>query len=118
MRRVSFVTNKVFWRLELTIGTSCEFESRVNCLARLEVLSYSATASVTLQLPCMLHTCATFGDLPVARSSREALLECTLELFFTLSHTLPLQDSHLNTKFLNAELQENFARNKANKMVN
>ena len=39
------------------------------------------------------------------------------ELFFTLSHTLPLQDSHLNIGFLNAELQENLARNKANKIV-
>ena len=25
--------------------------------------------------------------------------------------------SHLNTRFLNAELQENLARNKANKMI-
>ena len=37
-------------------------ESRANRLARLEVLSCSATVGVTLQLPCMLHTCATFGD--------------------------------------------------------
>ena len=41
----------------------------------------------------------------------------TLELFFTLFHTIPLHDSHLNTGFLNAELQTNLARNKANKMV-
>ena len=39
-------------------------ESRANRLARLEVLSYSATIGVTLQLLFMLHTCATFGDLP------------------------------------------------------
>ena len=58
-------------------------ESRANCLARLEVLSYSATASVTLQLSCRLHMCATFGDSLVARSSREALLECTLMSFFS-----------------------------------
>ena len=32
----------------------------------------------------------------------------TLEFFFTLSHTLPLHDSHLNTEFLNAELQANW----------
>ena len=31
-----------------------------------------------------------------------------LELFFALSHTLPLHDSHLNTRFLNAELQANW----------
>ena len=55
------------WPCDLT-------ESRVNCLARLEVLSYSALAGMTLQLSCMLHMCASFGDLPAARSSREALL--------------------------------------------
>ena len=41
----------------------------------------------------------------------------TLEQFFTLSHTLPLQDSYLNTLFLIAKIQANLARNKANKMV-
>ena len=41
----------------------------------------------------------------------------TLKLFFTLSHTLPLHDSHLNTGFLNAELQANLFQNKANKMI-
>ena len=46
-------------------------KSRANCLARLEVLSYSVIVGVTLQLPCMLHTCATFGDLPVASQSRD-----------------------------------------------
>ena len=40
-----------------------------------------------------------------------------LEHFFTLSHTLPLHDSHLNTELLIAKIQENLARNKANKMV-
>ena len=32
----------------------------------------------------------------------------TLKLFFTLSHTLPLHDFHLNTGFLNVELQANW----------
>ena len=40
--------NKAFWRLELSTGTSREFESRANCLARLEVLSCSALVVVTL----------------------------------------------------------------------
>ena len=44
--------------------TSREFELRANCLAKLEVLSYSAQTIVTLELPCMLHTCASFGNLP------------------------------------------------------
>ena len=41
----------------------------------------------------------------------------TFELFFTLSHTLPLHNSHLNTGLLIDKKQTNLARNKANKMV-
>ena len=41
----------------------------------------------------------------------------TLEYFFTLSHSLPLQKSHLNTGLLIAKIQANLERNKANKMV-
>ena len=40
-----------------------------------------------------------------------------LEHFFTLSHTLPWHNSHLNTGLLIGKLQANLARNKANKMV-
>ena len=87
MWTVKFLTNRAFWRLDLAIGMSYELESRANCLARLEVLSCSATAGVTLQLPCMLHTCATFGDLPVARSNHEAFLERTLLSFSSHSFT-------------------------------
>ena len=53
-----------------------------------------------------------------ARSSCESLFFLhTLEHFFTLSHSLPLQESHLNTKLLISEIQTKLARNKANKMV-
>ena len=38
-----------------------------------------------------------------------------LKHFFTLSHTLPLHDSHLNTRFLSAELQANWHRIKLTK---
>ena len=41
----------------------------------------------------------------------------TLELFFTLSHTLPLHDSHLNIGFLNAELQANWHEIKPKKWL-
>ena len=37
--------------------------------------------------------------------------------FNTLSHSLPLQQTHLNTGLLIAEIQTNLARNKASKMV-
>ena len=40
-----------------------------------------------------------------------------LEHFFTFSHTLPLHDSHLNTRLLIAKRQANLAWNKSNKMV-
>ena len=52
------------------------------------------------------------------RSSRESqFFWHTLEHFFTLSYSLPLQESHLNTELLIAEIQANLARNKSNKMV-
>ena len=41
----------------------------------------------------------------------------TLELFFTLSHTLPLHDSYLNTGILNAELQVNWHGIKSTKWL-
>ena len=40
-----------------------------------------------------------------------------LEHFFTLSHTLPLHNSHLNTGSLIAKIQANLVRNKTNKMI-
>ena len=69
------------------VTRACDWnELRANCLARLEVLSRSATTGVTLQLPLHAsHVCHS-SDLPVARSSREALLDCTLLSFS--SHSL------------------------------
>ena len=79
MRNVKgqFSSNRAFWQLDLATGTSCEFESWANFLARLEVLSYSVPAVVTLQLSLHAsHVCHS-SDFPIARSSCEALLECT-----------------------------------------
>ena len=69
------------------------------CLARVLQsggLQPRAIREIQLQVPASLHT---------------------LEQFFTLSHTLPLQDSHVHTGFLIAKIQANLARNKTNKMV-
>ena len=69
------------------------------CLARVLQsggLQPRATREIQPQVPASLHT---------------------LKQFFTLSHTLPLHDSHLNTWFLIAKIQANLAQNKANKMV-
>ena len=48
MQKVMFQPNRAFWRLDLAIGTSRKFESRANCLARLEVLSCSVPVVMTL----------------------------------------------------------------------
>ena len=85
------------------------------------ILSYSALAGMTLQLlACLAYVqlLATYSHESPVKSSRESLFFLhTLEHFFTLSHSLPLQKSHLNTGLLIAEIQANLARNKANKMV-
>ena len=74
--------NKAFWRLELATGTSCEFESRANCLARLEVLSCSAIAGVTFQLPLHASHVCHFGDLPVVSQSRDPVVRLFLIAHF------------------------------------
>ena len=116
-----FFPNKVVWRLDLATGLSREFKPRANSLASLRLLSCSATTGMTLQLSRMLHMCANFSGLPVASHPRVQPRVSTslhnLEHFFTLSHSLSLHNSHLNTRLLIAKIQANLARNKANKMV-
>ena len=112
-----FFPNRVVWQLGLVTGLSHEFKWWANDLANLGLLSCSTTAGMTLQLPCMLHMCAVVGDLPVASQPRVSASLHNLEHFFTLSHLLPLHDSHLNIGLLIAKIQENLTQNKANKMV-
>ena len=113
-----FFLNRVFWRLDLTTGLSREFRPRVNGLASLGLLSCSAIASATLQLLACL-ACVQHSDrLQAASHPRVPVSLHNLEKFFTLSHTLPLHDSHLNIGLLIAKIQTNLAQNKANKMVN
>ena len=116
-----FFPNRVVWWLSLATGLSREFKSWANGLASLGLLSCSGTVGVTLQLLACLACVYHFGGLqswatheiqpwvPVSLHS--------LEQFFTLSHTLHLHDSHLNTGLPIAKIQANLARNKANKMV-
>ena len=90
-------------------------------MASCPILSCSASAGVTLQLlACLAHEqllVACSRESPT-RSSRESLFFLhTLKHFFTLSHSLALQESHINTGLFIAEIQANLARNKANKMV-
>ena len=102
----------------LTTGMSCKFQSLENKMARMYFLSCSDLVGLTLHLPacftCLLH----FGKSPLGSQSRVksrvTFLLHTLDQIFTLFLTQPLHYSHLNTRFLNAELQTNLVRNKAN----
>ena len=70
----------------------------------------------------MLGTCASIWQHAADSHPRDpAMSPCffahTWAILHTLSHTLPLYDSHLNTRFLIAKIQANLAWNKAKKMV-
>ena len=121
MWKVRFFQNRAGSWVGLAGWLRSEFQPRGNWTASCPILSCNALASVMLQLlACLayeqlLATCS--HESPV-RSSRESLFFLhTLEHFFTLSHSLPLQESHLNTGLLIAEIQANLVRNKTNKMV-
>ena len=119
--KCQFFSNRVVWRLGLVTGLSREFKSQANGLASLGLLSYSATAGMTLQILACL-ACVHLLAVCKPRATREiqsrvpATLH-NLKHLFTLSHILPLHESHLNTRLLIAKIQTNLARNKANKMV-
>ena len=111
----------MFWRLDLATGLSYEFKPRANGLASLGLLSCSATVNATLQLLTCL-ACVQHSSGLQPRTTRKIQLQVlaslyNLEQFFTLFHTLPLHDSHLNTGLLITKIQANLARNKANKIV-
>ena len=113
--------NRVFWRLDLATGLSSEFKPRANGLASLRLLSYSTIVGTTLQLLACLACVHHSGGLQLraTRKIQPRVLASLhkLDQFFTLSHTLPLHDSHLNTGLLITKIQANLVRNKANKMV-
>ena len=113
--------NKAGSRLGLAAWLSREIQPRDNWMASCPILSCSAPASMTLQLLACLarvQLLAACSCESPARSSRESLYFLhTLEHFFTLSYSLPLQESHLNIGLLIVEIQANLAWNKANKMV-
>ena len=107
-----------FFKIGLARGLT---ESRDNRTASCPILSCSAPTSVTLQLLACLareQLLAACSHESPTRSSRDSLFFLhTLEHFFTLSHSIPLQESHLNTGLLIAEIQANLVWSKANKMV-
>ena len=113
--------NRVFWRLDLATGLSREFKPRANGLASWNfcpvVNSWHDTSASG-----MLGTCASIWRLATASHPwNPAASPCFFAhiwaILHTLSHTLPLHDSYLNTGFLITIIQANLAWNKANKMV-
>ena len=113
--------NKAGSQLGLAAWLSRKFQPRGNWMASCPILSCSAPASMTLQiLACLarVQLLAACSRVSPTRSNHESLFFLhTLKHFFTLSHSLPLQESHLNTGLLIAKIQANLVRNKANKMV-
>ena len=113
-----FFQNRAGWRLDLATWLSREFKPRANLMVSLDF------CPVVLQVAWLFSSpaCSARVQLLAAckpRASREIQPQVpaslhSLEHFFTLSHTLPLHDSHINTGFLSAILQANFSRNKAN----
>ena len=100
------------------IGMSCEFQSLVSRLARLYLLSCSDPVVLTLQLSAYFMRVLHFGKSPLAGQLQVPVMShfllLTLDQIFTFSPTQLLHYSHLNTRFLNAELQVNLTRNKTN----
>ena len=76
--------NRASWRLSLATWLSREFKPRANRIARLEFLSYSVLAGVTVHLLCMLHLCASSGGLPPASP---CFFAQTWAFLHILSHT-------------------------------
>ena len=119
--KIVMVVGRSWRRRQYVAGLSRKFKPRANGLASLGLLSCSAIVGVTLQLLACLECVHHSGGLQL-RATHEIQLWVpvslhNLEQFFTLSHTLPLHDSHLNTGLLIAKIQANLARNKANKIV-
>ena len=90
-------------------------------MTSLYFLSCNAPTGMTLQLlACLARVQFLAACNPRATreiQSRVFVSLRNLEHFFTLSHTLLLYDSHLNTELLITKIQANLARNKANMMV-
>ena len=83
---LGFLSQKSLWKLSQYRG------NEGTCLARVQLLA-TCKPRVTREI-----------------QSRDSVSLHNLEHFFTLSHSLPLQVSHLNTGLLNAKLQANWHR--------
>ena len=104
----SVFQNRASWRLDWVASSSCELTEWpvwTFCLVVLQLAwRFNFSACFTRVHP--LVACQSRGTREI--QSRVSASMHSLEHFFTLSHTLPLHDSHLNTWFLSVELQANW----------
>ena len=122
MWKVSLQQNRVHWWLTSRLGWVGSSSRQLPDLAILYFFSCSDSASLTLQLStcfaCVFH----FSESPLMSQSQVPVashfLLHILDQIFALFHTQPLHYSHLNIGYLNAEIQANLARNKANTWLN
>ena len=121
MRRVRFFKIKLVGdlvlRLDWVTSSSCEQTKLPDWTFCPVVLQL---AWLFMFSACFTHVHHLAAYQPGATREFQSWVPVTLhklEHFFTLSHTLPLHDSHLNAGLLIAKLQANLARNKSNKMV-
>ena len=121
MRRVSFskieLAGSLASRLDWAVSSSYELTKWLVwtfCLVVLQ-LAWHFNFSACLACVQLLAACKPRATHKV--QSRVPTTLHKLENFFTLSHTLPLLDFHLNTRLLIAKIQANLARNKANKII-
>ena len=85
----SFFHNRVDWRLGLATWLSRKSKPQTNWMARLEFLSCNATTSMTIQLLCMLHSCASFGGLQATSHSQGPVASpCFTTQFWAFLHIL------------------------------
>ena len=117
----SVFQNRAGWWLGLATWLSHEFKPQANWMASLNSLSYNATTGMTVQLLCMLHSCASSGGLPVVSHPRDPVVSPCFSapswaFLHTLSHTTLIWFSH-KYRVSKCWIISKLARNKANKMV-
>ena len=122
---------KRMWNVRFfKIGVARGLASRLDWVARssrkITVWPFVLFCPVVLQLAWLFtfwhawHVCCIWQLAAASHPLDQAASLCFLAhswAFNTLSHSLPLQQTHLNTRLLNVEIQANLARNKANKIV-
>ena len=117
----SVFQNRVGWQFGLATWLSREFKPWANWMASLDFLSCSATASMTVQFLCMLHSCASSSGLPIVSHPQDLVASpCFNAQFWAFLHTF----SHIiltwfpsNYRVSKCWITRKLARNKDNKMV-